>query len=373
MGIPISKYVDVRATSVDPSEGLRSFAGLVFTTEAAAESGGQHTETKAGSLTVMTFSSVAELAKSYSKLSDFATAYFGTQDVNGSTPAYLSVASYTGNDKAKAYSEAADGFGNFGGFCFFEETTADKDVAKANSSNGMKYVYVAHVPNLDSSATSESNQCYDIAGTHVCDSAILRATAMGWIGAHDYTLASPSTTIDYREFGVEATVTDGATKDALDSARVNFVGKVQNRGIERTFYQSGENCDGQDLGTYVDSAWLQSEVERGWFDIACGSAKVPADQNGLMAVRGIVVSAAEAGLDKGVILASKTLDSSQETKIKSIVGTANADGAISEVNTTGYFVDAKFTTQNGKYAVQYTLVYAKGDHVGKVSGIHVLA
>lgn len=371
MGIPISKYVDVRATSVDPSEGLRSFAGLVFTTESAAQSGGQHTETKAGSLTVMTFSSVAELAKSYPKLSEFATAYFGTQDVNGSVPAYLSVATYSG-EKAAAYSEAADGFGNFGGFCFFDEDSATKAVADANSSNGMKYVYVAHVTDLDSTATSESNPCYDVAGTHVCDSAILRATAMGWIGAHDYTLASPSTTIDYREFGVAATVTDGSTKDALDSARVNFMGKVQNRGIERTFYQSGENCDGQDLGTYVDSAWLQSEVERGWFDLACGSAKVPANDDGLMAVRGIVLSAAEAGLDKGVILASKTLDSSQEAKVKTLVGASAASAAISAVNTAGYYVDAKFSTQNGRYVVQYTLVYAKGDHVGKVYGSHVL-
>jgi hypothetical protein len=127
--------------------------------------------------------------------------------------------------------------------------------------------------------------------------------------------------------------------------------------------------DGVDSGVVRDRLWLEGEIQAGWFNLNSGTVKVEASYVGAAKVRAMVVGVATRAVDNGVILIDKPLTDAQIAEIASLTG--NATAADSVVNT-GYYVDSKILPDGDRYICQYTLVYAKGDHIGKVTGANYL-
>lgn len=193
---------------------------------------------------------------------------------------------------------------------------------------------------------------------------------MAWYASVNYNLSNASASIDFKQFsGATAVVTTQADKTTYDGKHFNYIGKVQVYGTGLSFYQQGANMDGTDLGVIRDSAWLKGLITVDYFNLQSSVQKLPANYVGAAMVRNIVVSAATNGIANGVILLDKPLDSNMISQINQYAGN---DYAADEVAASGYYVDTKIVKDGSRYVCQYTLVYAKGDHIGKVEGVHVL-
>jgi len=194
--------------------------------------------------------------------------------------------------------------------------------------------------------------------------------AMSWYALVNYDLANASASIDFKQFvGESAAVTDQATKRAYDNGRLNYIGKVQVYGTGLAFYQQGANMDGTDLGVIRDSSWIKGLITADYFNLQSSVQKIPANYVGAAMVRNIVVSAATKGIANGAILLDKPLDENTKAIINSY---ANNEMAANVVSSAGYYVDSKIVKNGSRYVCQYTLIYAKGDHIGKVEGQHVI-
>lgn len=390
MGIPISKYIDISSAVVATNDGQRSWACLALTPDTFItddDSPDARVALKdsydAGDvLSGLSLADVLDYFGATSNAYKFAVQYFGLKDRAGRTPYELNIAKCASYAVVKTrVTSIVDNFSDFGSFAYVGPMTsvtvdAIKEVAQFNESLHGGYTYC--VATDENTYTDTKTALWNIEGTHVVlckstdNSTFYEALSIpsGWVACHDYTRPNASNTIDYEPLNKTATVMDGTLAGNLDKARVNYMGLVQSRGINRKFYQNGVNMDGVQLGVYVDEAWIRSEIEAGWFRIATGASRIPANQDGVTRVNAMITTVAENAVDNGCILVDKPLSPEQIEEINSIAGN---NGASSSVQSVGYYISINLTQgDDGRYTVQYTLIYSKGDHIGKVVGQHYL-
>lgn len=384
MGIPISEYISIASAVVATNDGQRSWAALALTPDTINSGSSLKTDYEAGK--VLEHLSLADVQANFANTTavyKFATKYFSVKDRAGRSPESINIVKCANASAiVSTMTSIIDTFNDFGSFGFIGSgaTSANyKAAAEFNAGLGENYAFCVAVN--PSNYSEVGTALYNISGTHIVytDSTSSSDTSdwlealslsMGWIACHDYTRANASSTIDYEPFGANASVKDGATKASLDAKRINYVGLVQTRGVQRKFYQTGVNANGVQLGVYIDAAWIRSEIERGWFAIACGSTRVSSDQNGMARVNAMITDSAEGAISNGCILVGKPLSSSQIEQIAEIAGD---DSAVVSVQSTGYYVSINLSQdEDGRYTVSYKLIYNKGDHIGKIVGQHYL-
>lgn len=380
MGIPIKRYIDISTTALNASGSNRDYSALLFTDASMKETvPADYATIKAN----FAAGKVVELGKedvtecfANALVTGFATKYFSVANELGVTPDVLKIVHYSGastTTKKAAFDAVIKNESNFGSFAF-TEIGADADVASSNQSLGRQYVYVCGDVAEDAEDSAGTVDGY--IGTHfmLCGDAASTddlGYVCGWIATRDYTRQNSAGTIDYHEFPTaDATVDTDAGKTNWDALKVNYIGHVQQRGINRSFYQRGVNMDGMDLGVYCDSAWIQSEIEAGWINMALGAVKIPANNSGMLRVRAMIIDVAKRALYNGCILTAKPLTTTQETEINVF---ANDESAATSVETNGYYISTRLLQDDeAKWVCQYVLIYSKGDHIEKVVGQHLL-
>lgn len=374
MGIPISKYIDIKSKIIAASSGSPDFSALVFATDAMLSTASSSTDTSikanatayaAGTAIMLTNYTYDTYFASTTSIYKFAEKYF---EYTGA-PTRLYVAKWSGTtaDASTAYDKVIDSMSNFGTVTFLGATAALTGVASKINSTNYVLVDVGTSSNISTLATAyiDNPNVFLMLGADKTDAWMPCA----WYAGVDYNSSDASSTIDYRSFsGVTAQVTTGSDKDKYDALYVNYIGRVQIYGEERQFMQTGVLMDGTDLGVFRDKAWIQALIEIGWFDLV-DNQKVPANSTGLALVRAMITSVATKGINNGSILISKTLTEVQTARIAQYTGDSNA---AEEVQEAGYYIDAQIQVVDNKYIVQYVLVYAKGDHISKVGGTHYL-
>lgn len=389
MAIPISAYIDITSKVVQGTVGSRDFSGLVFTKdemlstvpEAYAEI---KTDYAGGKPVALTRDAVVACFASDSAVYSFAMKYFGYNGGNHA-PAVLNVACVlstgtgTYETALSAYTRVLGKFTNFGAFAFigsFELGEAQAggllDVATANEGNDRELV-IATTPSNESTyatALASCNMVHLVIGPATDTSAVSSWMCVAWFASVDYTKTDASATMDYKQFAGETAVVDSlATKQAYDAGHANYVGLVQVNGQNLAFYQTGVNMDGVDTGVVRDRMWLDGEIQAGWFNLNSGVQKVEASYTGAAKVKAMVVDVATSAVENGCILIEKPLDNAQIAQVRSIT---NNESAPDEVQSTGYYVATKIIKSGNRYLCQYILVYAKGDHIGKVVGTNYL-
>lgn len=389
MAIPISAYIDITSKVVQGTVGSRDFSGLVFTKDEMLSTVPEayadiKTNYAGGKPVALTKDAVTACFASDSAVYSFAMKYFGYNGGNHA-PAVLNVACVlsTGTDVYEtaltAYTRVLGQFTNFGACAFiggFELGTAESggllDVATANEANDRELV-IATTPSNESTyatALASCNMVHLVIGPATDTSAISSWMCVAWFASVDYTKTDASATMDYKQFAGETAVVDSlATKQAYDAGHANYIGLVQVNGQNLAFYQTGVNMDGVDTGVIRDNMWIEGEIQAGWFNLNSGVQKVEASYSGAAKVKAMVVDVATAAVENGCILIEKPLDNAQIAQVRSITNNESAPDA---VQSTGYYVATKIIKSGNRYLCQYILVYAKGDHIGKVVGTNYL-
>ena len=387
MAIPISEYIDIRSRVLQGTVRGRDFSGLVISADEMKETVPEayaaiKTRYTSGKPVALGKVDVAACFDSTTDVAKFATKYFGFSGGNHA-PAVLNVAFFDSDDTSATAKSVFDAvtseFTNFGAVTFVGDfalgTTGSGgilDVASAVEGSG----FVLAVAATSSNASATASALANFSNTAVVVATPASGTNLGawmflaWYASADYTAPNASSSIDYVEFGGEPAEVDTiTTKRSYDALHLNYIGLVQVYGQNRMFYQTGVNMDGIDSGVVRDRLWLESEIQAGWFNLNNGTVRVEASYVGAAKVRAMIVGVATRAIDNGVILIDKPLTEAQIAEIASLTG--NATAADSVVNT-GYYVDAKILPDGDRYVCQYTLVYAKGDHIGKVTGANYL-
>lgn len=389
MAIPISAYIDITSKVVQGTVGSRDFSGLVFTKDTMLATvpsayADIKTDYVAGNPVALTKDAVTACFADDSAIYSFAMKYFGYNGGNHA-PAVLNVACVreTGEDTYEtamtAYNRVLGQFTNFGACAFIGDFALGSaqaggilDVATANEGNNCLLV-VASTPTNESTYSTALASCamtHLVIGPASDTDGMASWMCVAWFASVDYTKTDASATIDYKQFaGQTAVVTDLATKQAYDEDHANYIGLVQVNGTDMAFYQTGVNMDGVDTGVVRDRMWMEGEIQAGWFNLNSGVQKVEASYSGAAKVKAMVVDAATKAVENGCILVEKPLDDAQIAQIRSIT---NDDSASDTVQSTGYYVATSIVKSGNRYVCQYTLVYAKGDHIGKVTGTNYL-
>lgn len=280
--------------------------------------------------------------------------------------------------------QSADTSDNFGSF-LFEPTLSLSQVTEAatwNDAQNVKFMYTQHVASVDYAAWSAA--LIGIAGIGLTVAGNVTGEyqsmqPMMILAATDYARRDATQNYMFQQFAITPTVTDTATSDTYDAARINYYGQTQSAGQFISFYQRGVlmglSTDPVDMNTYANEMWLKSAAGTGVMSLFLAKAKVSANVQGRSEILSTIqVSAVQPGLFNGTISVGKTLTPIQISYINDATGDSNA---WRQVQNSGYWLDvviAPFSTTDGRteYKATYTLVYSKDDVVRKVEGTHSL-
>ena len=373
MAIKQSQYIGITNKVLNDVIGTRDFSGLVFSKVSMKSDAPKKTEYEVNNNVVRLTKEEVDASFSDTAFKAFCAEYFA---YNGGTkrPAFICLAHVgSAETAATAFGRVTADFANFGSFAFygddFEVGDAEGggllDVAKANEGN--EYGWVCIVKTNATNQESDSAALEGLLLTHLTHDV---TAPLAWYASVDYDKVASAGTIDYKQFGGHsATVTTDAAKIAADTLKVNYIGLVQDYGNGLKFYQRGVNMDGTDLGVVRDMCWINSEIVREYFALQNNAQRIPANHVGCAMVRNIVVGVADRAITNGAILVDKPLTEAQISQIKFY---ANDDRAADEVASSGYYIKVELVKDGDKYRVLYTLIYAKGDHIQKVDGQHIL-
>ena len=385
MAIPIRNYIEIKTRLSSTVVGERDFSGMVFTEGDMKETvPSEYTEIKArynlGHPVALDSTGVAACFDTDSNEASFAGAYFGYSG-GTRTPSVLNFCKVLTTAKA-AYDACVEDTVNFGAFTFlgdFELGTATGggilEVATANDGSDamLQLVVAADATDVVSYATALDG----LTMTHLVASTpgtgetnLGAAPAVAWYAAVNYNVAGSAGTIDYKQFGgFPAEVTTQALKTSYDAKHINYIGEVKTYGNTISFYQTGVNMNGVDMGTMRDAAWIKGQIESGYFNLQLSVQKLAADLSGEAKVTNLVLGVANRAIGNGCILIDKPLTAEQIAAVNTYAGN---DSAADQVQSTGYYVSTQIVQVSGKYHVQYTLIYGKGDHIVKVDGTHIV-
>lgn len=365
MSIPISNYVDISSTIIRSLTGERDFAGLVFVKDAMKSSADTNYKTPfdSGSAISVSYELLVSLFEEGTDVVKFAKKYF-TYNGSSGVPTVLHIAKYEDGEEASAFASVTGEFSNFGSFAFLG---ADNDnLAGIATDTAFKCV---NIPSDGTGKDAFANEAMTIAVLSNDDYGVWMP--MAWIASVDYNSTNAAGTMMYKRFGSEtATVTTETDKNIYDPLNVNYIGRVQAYGRKLEFFQRGVTKDGADIGVERDKLWIKSRIELGWFDIAGSTNRIPASAAGVQLVYSMIRGVAISAVGNGAILVDKPLS---ETAQQEILMYTNNAAALAAVQSSGYYISAKLIQEGDKYACQYTLVYAKGDHIEKLSGQNILA
>lgn len=397
MAIPISNYIDIKSVIVQGSVGTHDFSGLVFTGDSMLDTADSTIKEKYdnGDVVALTRDAITMCFAENTHVSKYAPLYFGYGGGN-KTPSIINVKKVSSGTALAAYESAIAQTTNFGAFTFLDSDLQtigtsgsggilDVGVACKNSENVLVVSCTPQNEASTKSAFTGNDMVHVVVNSHMTE--IVPASAanenqavtsnfgswcfMSWYAAVDYTMTDASSTIDYKQFPEAiAEVTTEMAKNSYDNDHVNYVGLVQVNGTNLSFYQRGVQMSGVDSGVIRDKVWISGEIAAGWLSIASTANKIPANYLGAAMVRAMVADVANKGVNNGAILLDKPLTGAQIAAIRAYT---NREDAADQVQNNGYYIDTNITQEtDGRYVCQYILIYAKGDHIGKVSGTNYL-
>ena len=269
---------------------------------------------------------------------------------------------------------------NFGSYAFIGLTLDYSNIAEIgawNSAQNFEFLFCGDVSNSNYSAVA--NVAKNYAGLVLCyqtfndalPAYLMPATILA---STNYSKVNGTVNYMYQQFPAQAvTVTTNALANTLDAVVVNYNGQTQKAGTKIEFFQDGYCADGTDIAVYANEIWLKDAMKTEILNLEVASEKIPANDDGIAAILGVIQAVAGEALNNGTISVGKTLTNTQKAYITQLTGD-NTAWQIIELN--GYIIEIKLVMQvvNGanKYIAEYSLIYSKGDSIRKVQGTHNL-
>lgn len=269
---------------------------------------------------------------------------------------------------------------NFGSYAFIGLTLDTSNIAEIglwNSAQNFKFMFCGDVSATSYEAVVNVAKgyqglaiCYqpynDVLPAYLMPATIFAST--------NYDKVNGTVNYMYQQFPAQAvTVDTNALANTLDPLHINYNGQTQKAGSKIEFFQDGFLADGTDMAVYANEIWLKDAIETEIINLEVASEKIPANDDGIAAILGVIQAVIGEALNNGTISVGKDLTNTQKAYITQFTGD---DTAWQIVELNGYVVNIELKVQvvnnANKYIAEYTLLYSKGDSIRKVEGTHTL-
>ncbi|CAH6969422.1 conserved hypothetical protein [Vibrio chagasii] len=273
---------------------------------------------------------------------------------------------------------------NFGSFDFIPDLNIDQVVEAAAWNHGRNVEFQYQTKCLRAEVSEYYDALSGFSGTGVTiidpiheDFPNLLPCAL--LASQDWSKPAASANYMYQGDGrLTPIVTSTTESDLLDANRMNYMGRTQEAGTMFDFYQRGvlmgDSTAPLAMGVYANEQWLKARLKSEFLNMFVALQQVPADSVGVGIGISYIDAAIEQGTTNGAISQGKDLTTTQRAYIGQITGDDNAH---IDIESRGYWYQVEISSsvaESGvtEYAMDYLLVYAKRDSVGKVDGRHIL-
>lgn len=273
--------------------------------------------------------------------------------------------------------ELSDNFGSYAFIGLALDVTNIAEIGAWNSAQNFEYIFCGDVSDDNYAAVIDIAKGYK--GLAICyqpNQSALPAYLMPAtiFASTNYSKVNGTVNYMYQQFPAQAvTVTTNALAQTLDALFINYNGQTQKAGSKIEFFQDGYCADGTDIAVYANEIWLKDAVKTEILNLEVASEKIPANDDGIASILGVIQAVAGEALNNGTISVGKDLTNTQKAYITQLTGDNTAWQTI-ELN--GYIIEINLVMQvvNGanKYIAEYSLIYSKGDSIRKVEGTHNL-
>lgn len=202
------------------------------------------------------------------------------------------------------------------------------------------------------------------------DSDYIEALPAALFATTDYTRTNSAKTFMYQQGDFSAAVASDSAATTLDDLNINYIGQTQFAGGLLDFSQDGNNLDGIETSVYCNEVWMKSAFWASIMNLFLSVDKVPANDEGELMIRTVMMDTIDAAIRNGSILKTKTLNTNQKLYITNLTGNSRA---WEQVYTDGFILSVNIVqNDDGKYVAKYMFIYSKGDAIRKVEGSDIL-
>lgn len=279
---------------------------------------------------------------------------------------------------------SAQSSNNFGSFLFMPTLTQDEIVETAtwNDTQNVLYQYMVPVTLSTYAAISAA-----ILGFGGCAMTLLNALApaeypemlpMAVLAATDYDQPNSVVNYMYQIAALTPSVSDDATANLLDAARVNYYGVTQDAGQDVSFYQrgflTGGLTDPLDMNTYANEQWLKDAIGASLMNLLLVLGKISANNQGRAQVISNITNNVQLAKTNGTISVDKPLTTNQILYITQITNDTRAWRSVQSDGSWLNVVIIPFTGPSNitEFKMSYVLVYSKNDVIRKIDGTDIL-
>jgi len=282
------------------------------------------------------------------------------------TQEYKKSAEYPCESALEAIQRISVNYNDFGSFAFLDDNASNEAIAKWNLTENYKYLY---------SFSSNTTPGFQILGTAMTLRSSYNGTheeviPMAIFAATYYEIADSVKNFMFQQFAdFEPSVSTESDKKTYDKAFVNYIGRTQEHGRYRDYFQKGVCLDGTALSVYCAEVWLQDKFTTVLLDLLVNSEKIKPNMEGLEIVSAVMTPQIQKGLANGMIQVPASLDDITKVYIDQITG---SDGSWKEILKDGFalVLNIEDDSNNGGKCFTYTLVYHKAGVIRYVNGLH---
>lgn len=187
----------------------------------------------------------------------------------------------------------------------------------------------------------------------------------------DYSKRHAAVSYMYKQFPTDTpTVFDDSVKDALDNAKINYLGRTQTAGRPIVFLQEGWlQGKTKDMTIYVNEIWLKDSILVELLKLFLQKGAVYSNAADMAIMSAVCLDTFALAVDNGVILTGTTLTPDERAAVEQYTGD---EKGYSIIESQGYIFNYWLTTlANGKKVFSYQLVYKACDTIRKVEGTNI--
>lgn len=277
---------------------------------------------------------------------------------------------------------------NFGSFAFVQDLslTEIEELATWNSGENFMYLYCEKSTKSNASAYYDALKGYGGLAVTLYDSSV--ADEYPWLHpAAEMAAINPSKPNAFPNFmfspdpALGPVITTDSEADTYDALRMNYMGRTQESGTTRTWYQRGVlmggDTDATTMSVYAAEVWLKAELKSQFLNMFNALPGVTPDIAGRSYINLYLDAAVAQALPdggNGMFSVGKILTTTQKAYITQVTG---SDDAWKAVQNDGYWYSVDFTStvvESGvtEWTANYTLIYSTAEKIRKVSGTHIL-
>ncbi|WVH05512.1 hypothetical protein KKJFFJLC_00004 [Vibrio phage vB_VpaS_PGB] len=277
---------------------------------------------------------------------------------------------------------------NFGTFAFVDDLdlTQIEELATWNAAKNFAYMYCEKSTKANASSYYDTLVGYGGLAVTLYDTTV--ANEYPWLHPAAETAAidpsKPNAFPNYMfapDSALSPVITSDSEADTYDAQRMNYMGRTQEAGQTRNWYQRGvlmgDDTDAKTMSVYIAEAWLKAELKSQFLNMFNALPGITPDIAGRSYINLYLDAAVAKALPdggNGMFSVGKRLNTTQQAYITQVSGD---EDAWKQVQNEGYWYTVNFfssVAESGvtEWTAEYTLIYSTAEKVRKVSGTHIL-